>query len=342
MTSRWLWAVLIGAGTTFSLLESCGEVQSCKELDQGCLNGAPNDDGTCRAGLVLDATGSTCVRKKSATVSSNDGGGGVVGTTNPCGCKSGQLCRGDGTCSDPCSKPANLPMFSSALPTCRPPPGMAAYDFATAATALCYQACTHRAAYCGGACDPAKECVPGGAAMAAVLLQCPGQSVECAMNACEAARDTKCSDQKCAGMSAPNCAGVVCTNTCANHKFNNDGLCDDGDLSNASSAVCDWGTDCGDCGPRKGSAPPFSVQLGDPCVDPVQCGGDVDDVTMATGWCLLPGSAEPSRCLPDCSLGKKCPAGFTCHDLELTDSGDPVKDPAGRRASACFPTQCGN
>ncbi|MDB4973745.1 MAG: hypothetical protein JWN48_2086 [Myxococcaceae bacterium] len=340
MTSGWLWALGACAGASSVLASGCGEVESCKELDEGCLGGVPDESGNCRFGLVPNDDLTACVRKGDESSSSD---GGV--TPGNCSCPNGQLCQSNGSCVDVCKTPSNLPAPKPTLPTCRPGAGEPAYDFATAAVSLCYQGCTHRAEYCGGTCDPTKDCTAV-AATALAATVCPGMAVECAMLACEKQRDMPCASQNCPGMAAPNCAGVACTNKCQNPAFNNDGICDDADLSNAESGVCDWGTDCGDCGPRRGTAPAFSVQLGDPCIDPLQCGGNVDSIAKSTGWCLLPDDREPRRCLPDCSVkGKKCPAGFSCSPLMQTGasgSPEPVQDATGLAASACFPTQCGN
>jgi len=335
MTSRWLWAAaMLGASASAMLVEGCSKVESCTQFDKGCLNGM-SDNGKCRFDLLPNADGE-CVKPADAT----NGGGGV--DTNPCGCPSGQLCRADLTCSDPCAA-ATLPPQLPTLPACRPATNQPAYDFAKAALSLCYQDCVHRADYCGETCDPAKYCTSAVAAAAATAI-CPGQSVECAITACEATRDTACAQTRClAGV--PNCTGIVCTNTCSTPAYNNDGECDDSDLANATSHECQWGSDCGDCGPRRG-VPPAAKQLGDVCLDPVECGGNRNDVPSSTGWCLVPGSATPSskayaRCLPDCSGGKACPSGFTCEGLMLTATGEDVQDPQGNKASACFPNACG-
>src|SRR5690554_5642038 len=52
------------------------------------------------------------------------------------------------------------------------------------------------------------------------------------------------------GSSSSSSGGPLCTNTCA-YAF--DGVCDDGGPGSAYS-VCDYGSDCADCGPRYGSS----------------------------------------------------------------------------------------
>jgi hypothetical protein len=342
MRARWLWTALSSACALISIasMAACSEVESCKEDEPGCINSPPDDSGNCRAGLVLDESGTACIPK----------GGSSTKEPDLCGCEENELCRQDMTCVNVCITPTTLPARTSATKTCRPAKTDAPYDFAKAAVALCYQGCIRRAALCGTACNPAVDCTPA-AAMALTTPLCPGGMPECAMKACEVARDTPCAQQQCPPGSALNCTGVSCTNDCITTSpmstvFINDGLCDDGDLSNADSVVCDWGQDCGDCGPRRGTAPVFSRDLGDPCFDAIQCGGDRDDVTMSTGWCVETEKNRPLyRCVPDCSAkGATCPSGYECHDLlqEVTGSDPvPVVDQQNMQARACFPSLCG-
>jgi hypothetical protein len=44
----------------------------------------------------------------------------------------------------------------------------------------------------------------------------------------------------------------LCTDTC---EYASDGYCDDGGAG-SDGAVCPWGSDCADCGPRTGTPPP--------------------------------------------------------------------------------------
>jgi hypothetical protein len=330
MTSRWLWTALSAAGASLSLVGGCGDVESCREGDDGCLNGVPDESGNCRFGLVPDATRTLCIK---ATAS------------DTCGCPSGSLCRPDKSCVNVCTPATGVPTAKPALKNCRPYMGEAPFDLAKASVALCYQARARRADACGGTFNPTTECT---VELSLALAATRGAvTPEQAMSACEVARDTACTAQTCDGGAAPNCAGVICSNACRSPEYNNDGLCDDGDLSNAISAVCGWGTDCGDCGPRRGSAPPTSVQLGDPCVDALQCGSDRENIKSAIGWCVPASDNAPYRCVPDCSVkGKTCPAGYECGQLGEDPDGDgkltAVTDDSGTTASACFPLQCGN
>jgi hypothetical protein len=341
MRARWLWTALTSACALISVasMSACSEVESCKEDEVGCINSAPDNSGNCRAGLVLNASGTACVPK---------GGGGSVTPPDTCGCATNELCRDDMSCVNVCITPTNLPARTSPTKTCRPFGAEAPYDFAKAAVALCYQGCIRRAALCGTSCNPTVDCGPAAAALLATTL-CPGQMPECAMKACELARDAPCAQQQCPAGAQPSCTGVSCTNSCiTSTMYNNDGICDDGDLSNAESVVCDWGTDCGDCGPRKGTAPVFSRDLGDPCFDALQCGGDRTDVAKSTGWCVSTDEVRPLyRCVPDCSKkGATCPSGYQCHDLlqDINGDNDPenVIDSKNVQARACFPSLCGN
>jgi hypothetical protein len=318
--------------------QACSEVESCKEDEVGCINNVPDNSGNCRAGLVANASGTACIPKS---------GGGDTPEPDLCGCKTNELCREDMSCVDVCTTPTNLPARTSPTKTCRAVGNEPAYDFAKAAVALCYQGCIRRAALCGTSCDPTVDCTPAAAMVLATGL-CPGQMPECAMKACETARDLPCMQWQCPPNAQLNCTGVSCSNACVSGSmFSNDGICDDGDLSNAESVVCDWGTDCGDCGPRRGTAPVFSRDLGDPCFDALQCGGDRTDVASSTGWCVITEEKRPLyRCVPDCSKkGATCPSGYECYDLLQDINGDmtpdPVVDSKNVQARACFPSLCG-
>jgi hypothetical protein len=342
MTTRLWWAAVVSS--TLLAASGCGEVESCKKFDPGCLEG-PADalTGECKFGLVRNSQ-DICVEK-----SGSDGP-----VDDNCGCAAGSLCNDLRQCVDVCTLPSNLPTLKPVPTKCRPSSdpkdNEAPYDFAKAAAAACTQECVRRADYCGSRCDPAVDCAPGSAQMLLGMASiCPLRDPECAMRACEAARDRPCAQYSCGMAGAtPNCAGVSCTNNCPSGSpdFVNDGVCDDGDLSNAISAVCRWGTDCGDCGPRRGAEPPFDLGMGDLCVDPIQCGGDTEDVRRATGWCVrFDLGAEVLRCVPDCSTRNSCPSGFDCEDLVYEENGVsmPLRDDSNQIARACFPSlMCGN
>lgn len=321
---RWLPAALALALVP---AQSCSEVESCKEGEPGCLNGATTTP--CRFGLVASTDG-RCVESSDQTAT--------------CTCSPGQVCTSTDQCVTICEEEPSQVKKPATIP-CRASSTEQPYDFTEAAIALCYQECIRRAELCHTACDPVQDCTAL-KATAAVTTVCPGQNAECAMRLCETVRDQPCTSQVCPGNAAPDCAGVVCTNTCASTttSFVNDGQCDDGDLSNATSAVCTWGSDCGDCGPRRGSAPPTSYDLGHVCVDVFQCGGDTSDFTRSLGWCIsLQPDVDVQRCVPNCTAsGQGCPSGFVCDVLGFgTSAADfkPLTDPSGRQARACFPAQ---
>ena len=353
MMIRLWWAAV--ASVMLLGLSACGEVESCKRgEDIGCLDSPPDPTtGRCRFGLVPNAQGSACVKP-------SDVNGGAPGRDSCGGCATGSVCNQlTNKCVDVCKLPDSLPATKGAPRACRPrmdndpatqddPP----FTFEQAAQRLCEQECFRRNEYCGGGCDPNTFCsTPAAMGLLAQLrTQCmtTANPVECVMTACEASRDRPCTSVMCPSGAQPNCAGVVCTNNCptGDPTFVNDGVCDDGDLSNGVSAVCDWGTDCGDCGPRRGTRPPQTVGYGDLCVDPIQCGGNTSDVNRAQGWCVrFELSVDLLRCVPDCSNSQPCPSGFECTSLSYEENGMtmPLTDLQGKTAKACFPTMsCGN
>lgn len=352
MRARWLWASVTSVGATlgasWALLSTsaCGDVESCKEGTRGCIGAAPDDSGNCAAGLVRNAAGTECVERGNEGSAAPDSG---MPPQSTCGsCQVNELCRVDGTCVNACTTPNPLPAFKSAALACRPGPSQDQYDMTEAGLAICYQGCIRRAELCGTTCDPTKECTN---AVAATLASagCGPTDVECAMKRCEEVRDTPCATQQCPGSVQPNCTGVVCSNTCSNPEFRNDGLCDDGDISNGYSSACAWGTDCGDCGPRRGAPPKAMLDLGDLCIDAPQCGGNSQTILRSTGWCLQTDlRLSLNRCLPDCSgPGETCPSGYTCDNIVFVEEGqdpskaDPLQDAAGTFAKACFPMLCG-
>ncbi|HEX5658419.1 MAG TPA: hypothetical protein VFX59_14555 [Polyangiales bacterium] len=339
MTTAKLWLAI--ATAVLATLSACSDVESCLEGQPGCRNGAPDESGNCKFGLVLSNDGSTCVRPGEAGSDDEPDGGAT------CSCPSGQLCRKDGICVNLCTPASNPPTPRPTLLPCEAPDGVTE-SFARIALALCYQTCVHRAVYCGTACDPATECTQL-LASAAARTACQGNDdPSCAKNLCERARDLPCASQQCPLGAAPSCAGTLC-NDCDESEIRNDGICDDGDPSNAISYLCDYGSDCGDCGPRRGSAPPRRLDVGDVCADWTQCGGDLNSVKTSTGWCVPTTSAQSyARCVPDCSNGKKCTAGFECVKIVSDEDGDgPLPSTQykdyndGTLVFGCFPLQCG-
>jgi len=340
MTRRLLWAALVGAALLAT--SGCGEVESCDHGEVGCLDGPadPTRAKPCKYGLEANSQG-ICVKK-------GQGGGGLP--VDECGgCPAGSVCNDLRQCTNVCELPSNLPVVKPKLPSCRVQDNGAPHDFQSASVAACTQECVRRGEYCGTGCDPTTACTPQLATQVlSGMALCPGGNAQCAMEACERARDRPCAQYSCLpATTQPNCAAIRCTNTCAGGfpEFLNDGLCDDGDLSNGESSACAWGSDCGDCGPRRGEPPNMDLGLGDICADPVQCGGDSFDVSNAVAWCVEveTGSLTVKRCLPDCSISQECPAGFVCNDLLYEEAGAlvPALDENDHPLRACFSVQCG-
>ncbi|MET0341092.1 MAG: hypothetical protein ABW252_08815 [Polyangiales bacterium] len=349
MTRRAPWATTACALPLLMLMPlmqaGCGEIDNCKVGEDGCLGGLPLEDLTCRYDLVLDTSTGVCTEPDDVTGGDDDDDA-IDGPPlpNPCKCTANQVCQTDGSCVDLCLVP-NAVVNKPSFPQCR----STSYSFQEAAIAGCQQACGRRAAICGEACDPATACSAATALawLAAVDPACAGNT-ECAMKRCEEVRDRPCAAQACLGGGAPNCTNVTCENNCVSdgESFNLDGVCDDGDLSNAVSAICRWGSDCGDCGPRRGPAPAAVKKLGEQCIDPYQCGAPYADFSAVPGWCVpLDDSATLEHCVPDCTMPPhSCPESFDCQRLRFTDESgkeENIRDNANNVARACFPTQCG-
>jgi hypothetical protein len=127
---------------------------------------------------------------------------------------------------------------------------------------------------------------------------------------------------------------------------NKDGYCDDGDPSSATYSFCRYGTDCTDCGPRRGSTRPDRLALGEPCPEgqDVSCEGYNDDFTKTQAWCLqFSGGGSAFRCVPSCTTADgagECPDGYECQAV-TTSSGDPYRDAVNRTPGyACVPQIC--
>ena len=338
MTTRVLWAIAACA----SLLASagCGEVDNCREGENGCLRGRVLASGECRYDLIPDRVTGVCV-----SPDDDDDDDPTPAAPNPCGCAPDEVCQADGTtCVGICEIPGGPVGQKAQLPLCRD----SSYTYVQAAEAWCRHACSRFAILCGEPCDPEQAC--GSVAASAALAQADpactpalGQA-ECAMKRCEEARDRPCSQWVCGNGMPPNCANVSCSNSCGEAgKIVLDGVCDDGDLSNAISAICPWGSDCGDCGPRRGAPPPQQRKLGEQCIDPFQCGASYTDFRGAPGWCV-PLDESVEHCVPDCTVSRRCPDGYECQALQFeNDMGqiDELIDRDERVARACFPTECG-
>lgn len=336
MATRVILLSLLAAWMT----SACGEVKHCEKGEVGCVGGHSDDNRECYYDLVEDPVTGMCIEPGDNATGPDPNA--ACGT-----CATGEACRADGTCINVCTQTDAVPTGGPSLPSCEPVENEPAYDFQKAANALCVQACARRAALCPGAtCNPQIDCTAAAALTVATTL-CPDMKAQCAMDRCKAVRDNACSQQLCAANAQPNCAGVTCNGDCAGNKdFANDGVCDDGDLSNAVSAVCPWGTDCGDCGPRRGTAPPRYKEIGQQCVDPYQCGAPLHDFSNVPGWCVVINrSTLVERCVPDCSIYGRCPAGYSCMPLTFTDPNTgktiTLQDDNEVVGKACFADMCG-
>lgn len=100
----------------------------------------------------------------------------------------------------------------------------------------------------------------------------------------------------------PEPSGGQCTNTCT---YANDGDCDDGGPG-ADYSLCDYGTDCGDCGSRYGEAPaPEPEPQPEPTpADP--CDSCLDSCRGLSSCCTGMGCICEDECAPapgDCGPG---------------------------------------
>jgi hypothetical protein len=181
------------------------------------------------------------------------------------------------------------------------------------------------------------------------LADCPlttagAKDLACLTQRCEDVRVTRCqSDLACPNGGVPDCANLTCTNDCP-MGFAGDGYCDDGDAFSSLKPLCAWGSDCADCGARKGAAPDPGY-WGTVCKYRQNCAGGTGNPADAAAWCVeIDGIPGLSRCAPDCSRDQGCPDGFECREA-LFDLGgparEPIVDPATMlKSQACFPMLC--
>jgi hypothetical protein len=217
------------------------------------------------------------------------------------------------------------------------------YDptFDESCKARCELFCRQQEQYCDKGCDAGF---------------CDDQGV---LDACHAACDSKpdpkacvrglCNDRRAASCpSEPNfcldggdadCEEVTCLNTCG---FPFDGACDDGDIFNAQFIECEWGTDCADCGPRRGKDESRRLPQGGLCNFNAACDGYSKVYARNEAFCVTvePGS-KIFRCMLDCSSeGEQCPEGYEC--TALSKDGKPLEDEAGTVGRFCKPKQSCN
>jgi len=329
----------------------CGDVKKCKKGTDGCLEGKPFPSGTekgrCGYGLVVK--NGVCVEPEGGETGGRDGGtdaGGSDGSTPNGDC----TCASDEVCS-PESETTYL-RYCDPQPTLTavtPPPACSDYSgamvkpltFAAACKNTCLQFCKRAETFCPGfVCDPTSCDSLEQTALCAT--EC-GTDATCMADRCEGIRDASCTDFLCPDGFAKSCADVRCTDTCSGDN-NGDGFCDDGEPLSASYAYCAYGTDCGDCGPRKGAKAALAA-LGGQCVRDVGCPGFDPDFLKTDSWCLnVPGTAATQfACIPNCTGHEDedgfCPDGYECQGIEYSD-GTPFTNSSRLQGFGCVPQVC--
>lgn len=370
-----LWWAGFSLGLVLSS-SACTDVESCTEGDKGCKGGPCDSDNVCAySGLVclVDSHGrEVCGEKKgddkfdcgsagTCTMPDTDAGTGGDGDTGDAGADAGpseptcecggaeEVCAPDttDTCLNFCEIPDVIPGSEAQLGACKAQvtdanPNPTDPTFAEVCETRCRQALVRINRYCTGANLDPESCTDD-----AVQTQCetntdfatnPVAALAALTTSCIENRDAACTDVVCPTGSTLACAGVACKDDC---KYNFDGECDDGDLASAVSSACGWGTDCSDCGPRKGPKPSSAKHaLGDVCVDDAQCvGHSSSDYTINRSWCLLVDgiTEDVTRCMPDCSVSGTCPDGYAC--LTITVDDEPLMQD-GITAQVCNPMVC--
>jgi hypothetical protein len=163
---------------------------------------------------------------------------------------------------------------------------------------------------------------------------------------CTERSNAACTDFVCPGSSTRMCADVRCADSCTGNT--KDGFCDDGDPKSATYSFCNYGTDCTDCGPRRGSTRPARLALGEPCPEgqDVSCEGYNDDFLKTQAWCLRFSQDTDAafRCVPDCTTADgagDCPDGYECQAVK-NGEGQPYRDATSNRTAgyACVPQIC--
>ncbi|MET0341093.1 MAG: hypothetical protein ABW252_08820 [Polyangiales bacterium] len=324
------------------MLAGCGEVEHCvEESEPGCRNAAPREDGRCAYDLVaynLAGVGARCLK--------------VGSDEDPCrDCAEGAMCVPDeGRCSQFCEAPPVLP-GSGAIPaviTCEAAattdaPAPAALAFEDVCKRRCELECQRLAQLCGSACAAGHCDRPE--VQSECASDCPaptasgGRDLACLTRSCEDQRLSRCNaNLTCPDGRKVDCKAVTCTNDCA---FADDGQCDDGDIIASARNDCAWGSDCADCGVRRGTLSPG--YLGNVCRYHSNCKGGTQLPSTAEAWCVASGTLEgSSRCMPDCSRGQRCADGFACREVTFaTEAGGQAPIAEGTLTSqACVPLLC--
>ncbi len=326
---------------------SCSEVEHCQPGAPGCLNGPPTEGGVCRFNLV--ARNDVCIAP------SKGNGGDNRPQPNPCGeCPKGKTCTTDRElCVDFCEQTKPFPGSEVAPEPIRcggeiknPATGeLYELDFDQTCKHTCQLACRLRSWFCQ------TGCAEDACEQPEVLVDCHSRCdlasdpLSCVQSLCNDTRGTGCSTTQglCAGSEIPDCSAVECKNNCASTAY--DGVCDDGDLFNAASGSCRWGSDCADCGPREGEDFSHELKQGNPCSLQEQCEGHSPDFAKNEAFCAQVVPQKPlSRCVLDCSSNSElCPVGSTCTTLRVADpdgGSKPLRDVNGVGARACLPDAC--
>jgi len=344
----------------------CTAVEHCKPGEVGCFAGPPDDAGLCKFDLV--ARNNLCVTPAAARALDDagpprqadgaiieDSGGPRPPPTMPCGtCPGDKTCASDSkTCIDFCATPAELPGQQPAPEAIRCGGEIKnaqtgeryTLSFEETCRNTCELACRARGWFCKTGCE--KDACEKPEVQADCHARCDKATdpLACVQSLCSDTRATGCANTAgfCAAGEFPDCAKVTCTNSCGSTAY--DGVCDDGDLDNAAYASCEWGTDCADCGPRRGEDMSRKHQQGDLCSLQEQCEGSSPDFSKNEAFCtaVTPGG-QVRRCVLDCSGGQEpCPVGTTCSTLTIQDEDGKVKaltDYRGVEGHACLPDAC--
>jgi hypothetical protein len=360
-------------GCSLALLLSasaCTEVDNCERGEEGCIGGACIDDTDCKLDLKCvveigsgdpvcgkeDEDGSGAYDcgdvncREGTGVGDGDGDGDAPIACNCVG--TNQLCV-SGT-ADQCVNYCEDPGFelnvsdrrnNENLP-CRVDLEGNPVSYQNACKAAFRQFCLRAEVYCNGGPAPF-VCPPGFVdsqdAQAFCLQEYP--NIADLATYCESMRDSTCANfAECVETPVnpgdpifpKSCANQgVCTNSCSDA---NDGACDDGDLGTAAYGVCDWGTDCGDCGPRTGTPPTLPIPIGGLCVSHAQCTGYSEDLRNNGSWCLKVRATGVFRCMSDCTLDDDCSTGYKCTTL-VDENNRPIGQ-GDLEARVCDPQMC--
>lgn len=342
-------------GLTALSMGACSKVDHCEKGALRCLGGFC-DNGECDFDLIcvtLPENGDQVCAKSAGEDRYDFGDTREPGPATPatkCSCTEPELCAADtGECINYCAVP-------DALPGSRPVPevifcehleGEEPFSYEEICQRRCRLSCQRWEQFCGYTC-PDDYC-DGADILSACEATCPPDDTDallCLTRACNTTRDQVCTDVICPDTGrAANCQGVVCGNTCGatSNEWSGDGVCDDGDLLSATFADCAWGTDCIDCGPRRGPAPEPG-RHGDQCAFNTGCAGFTGTLTTNAAWCMTFNEVAQgaARCVPDCSRGQPCPDGYRCVPVIIRGENgeETVIEQDGLTGQACRPIMC--